>query len=37
MTPPISMDNPQTVPPVDASLYANPYTAPSAPPPMIAP
>jgi hypothetical protein len=34
MTPPMSMPNPETVPPVDASPYANPYTAPTAPPPM---
>lgn len=32
MTPP--MPNPQTVPPVDASAYANPYTAPTPPPPI---
>jgi hypothetical protein len=34
MTPPMSMPNPETVPPMDASSYANPYTAPTAPPPM---
>jgi hypothetical protein len=28
------MSNPETVPPVDASPYTNPYTAPTAPPPM---
>jgi hypothetical protein len=30
----MTMDNPQTVPPVETSAYANPYTAPTAPPPM---
>lgn len=34
MTPPTTMPNPQTVPPVEASAYANPYTATTAPPPM---
>jgi hypothetical protein len=31
---PMTTDNPQMVPPVDASPYANPYTAPTAPPPI---
>lgn len=34
MTPPMSMPNPQTVPPVEGSPYANPYTAPTPPPPI---
>lgn len=34
MTPSTAMPNPETVPPVETSAYANPYTAPGAPPPM---